>query len=150
MRTQLAIGKHSKGQRMDSSALQTGITTEETMVTVSLLSEQALSVKSVHDVFLEGFLLYLPSVPFSSAGGWCRGHGCVVKQGRGTAVRLVLMQFWLKLQLGRTAGTQILALPLSIIISIWLKPASGLRSCETETQGMEERIDQWKILTTMN
>lgn len=39
MRTQLAIGKHSKGQRMDSSALQTGITTEETMVTVSLLSE---------------------------------------------------------------------------------------------------------------
>lgn len=83
MITQLAIRKDSKGQRMDSSALQIGITTEETMVTVSLQSEQALSVKSVHDVFLEGSLLYFPSVPFSSAGGWCRGHGCVVKQGQG-------------------------------------------------------------------
>lgn len=39
MITQLAIRKDSKGQRMDSSALQIGITTEETMVTVSLQSE---------------------------------------------------------------------------------------------------------------
>lgn len=50
----------------------------------------------------------------------------MTKQGRGTALRMVQMQLWQKLQLRRTA------LP----ISIWLKLASELRSCEVGRVGV--------------
>lgn len=53
----------------------------------------------------------------------------MTKQGRGTALRMVQMQLWQKLQLQR------MALPVSII-SIWLKLASELRSCEVGRVGV--------------
>lgn len=55
----------------------------------------------------------------------------MTKQSSGTALRMVQMQLWQKFQLGK------MALPISTI-SIWLKLASGVRSCDVETRDLEE------------